>query len=878
MSAERWARVAELYEAAQELDSSQRGAFLEEACRGDEELRREVESLLGQEVSRDGALERVARAAAALGDRGQPKVIGRYRILSQLGEGGMGTVYKAEQDHPRRTVALKVIRSGIPAPALLRRFDQESEALGRLQHPGIAQIYEAGAVETAFGRQPYFAMEYIQGRSLTEHALTHRLNHRDKLQLMVRVCDAAHHAHQRGILHRDLKPGNILVDESGQPKILDFGVARILDTPSPHSQLTSAGELVGTPAYMSPEQVANPAGLDARSEVYALGVVLYELMTGHLPVGPGADSLESLRRIREEDPLPLGRFNREFSGDLETITAKALEKDKARRYASATELAADLRRFLENRPIAARPPSAVYRARKFAARHRLLVSAAAVVLLALIGGILASTREAIRANRERQRADTQAAVARAVSEFLQHDLLAQASAEGQATPATQPDPDLKVRTALERAAVRIAGRFGSQPEVEASIRDTIGKTYFELSLYPQAREQQERAVELRQRVLGQSDLGTLSSMRELAGTYFMEARYDDAERLLQHVVETQRRSGRPDNAETLDALNDIAEIAAHGRGDHRRAEALLVDVLARERRILGTEHPSTLVTMNNLALEYSNNDKDSQAQQLYEEALPLMKRVLGPEHPQTLLTMNNLGATYRFVGKYEQASELLTEVLEVRRRLLGEQHRDTLATMNNLALAYTVAGRFDRAEPLIRRALDGRRRLLGQDHPESLSSLATLGDFYRHRRDWPRAEAVIRQVERARRRVLGPEHSATRVSLINLAESILEQRRYAEAEALLREAQKMLDAAGAGNWRHYYGQSMLGASLSGEGRYAEAERFLVAGRERIVERRNGIPAEDRRILELTRHWLVDLYTRWGKPEQAARWRQLPAEN
>lgn len=790
----------------------------------------------------------------------------------------MGTVYKAEQDHPRRTVALKVIRSGIPVPALLRRFDQESEALGRLQHPGIAQIYEAGAVETAFGRQPYFAMEYIQGRSLTEHALTHRLNHRDKLELMVRVCDAAHHAHQRGIVHRDLKPANILVDESGQPKILDFGVARILDTPSPHSLLTTAGELVGTLAYMSPEQVVNPAGLDARSDVYALGVVLYELMTGHLPIGPAADSLESLRRIREEDPLPLGRFDNEFRGDLETITAKALEKDKARRYASAAEFAADLRCFLENRPIAARPPSAAYRARKFAARHRLLVSAAAVVFLALIGGILASTREAIRANRERQRADTQAAVARAVSEFLQHDLLAQASAEGQATPATKPDPDLKVRTALERAAVRIAGRFGSQPEVEASIRDTIGKTYFELSLYPQAREQQERAVELRRRVLGQSDPGTLSSMRELAGTYFMEAKYDDAERLLQQVVETQRRSGRKDDAETLDALNDIAEIAAHGRGDHRRAEALLVDVLARERRILGTEHPSTLVAMNNLALEYSNNDKDSQAQQLYEEALPLMKRVLGPEHPQTLLTMNNLGATFRFVGKYEQASDLLAEVLEVRKRLLGEQHRDTLATMNNLALAYTVAGKFDRAEPLIRRALDGRRRLLGQDHPESLSSLATLGDFYRYRHEWTRAEAVIRQVHQARRRVLGPEHSATRISLINLAESILEQRRYAEAEALLREAQKMLDAAGTGNWRHYYGQSMLGVSLTGEGRYAEAERFLVAGRERIVERRNGIPAEDRRILELTRHWLVDLYTRWGKPEQAAHWRQMPAGN
>ncbi|HLJ49318.1 MAG TPA: serine/threonine-protein kinase [Bryobacteraceae bacterium] len=867
MDAERWERIAELYHAAQECVPSERTAFLSQACQDDEELRREVESLLAQDVSQDGALERAAQAAVTWDiDRSIPATIGHYRIVALVGQGGMGAVYEAEQDHPRRTVALKVIKPGLVVPEVLRRFEQESEALGRLQHPGIAQIYEAGSDETGFGPQPYVVMEFIRGLPLVEYAKSHNLSTRQRVEIMIKVCEAVDHAHQRGIIHRDLKPGNILVDETGQPKILDFGVARITDSDARVTRQTDVGELIGTLAYMSPEQVlAEPALLDTRSDVYTLGVVLYELLADRLPYDVNRNTLETVRTIREDDPAPLSRISRTYRGDLETIVNKALRKDKERRYGSAEQLADDLRRYVDNRPIQARPPSATYRVRKFVSRHRVLVSATLLVFMALVAGI-------INANRERDRAVAAEHSAKAISDFLQNDLLSQASAAGQASPSTKPDPDLKVRTALDRAAARIGGKFDSEPLVEAAIRLTIGRSYFELGLYPQAQEQQERALELRRRALGPENADTLATMRELAGVYFIEGKYAQAEETLKKVMETQIRLRRQDTPEAVNVMNDLAEVASAGRGDHKLAESLLLDVIERDRRIQGPEHLETLVAMNNLALEYSNLDKDAQAEQLYEQTLAIMRRVLGNEHPQTLLTMNNLGATHRFLGHYAQAEALLSEVLDVRRRLLGPEHRDTLTTMNNLALVYAVQGKYAQAEPMLLSALDGRRRLLGEEHPETLSTMDSMAYFYRLQHKWREAETWLRKTVEARRRVLGPKHALTRIAMINLGLVEIEQGRFTEAEQVLREAQKGVDTSGGGNWRRYYGQSMLGAALAGMHRYPEAEPLLLNGYKHLADRQNTIPADDRPVLEQTRQWIAQLYQAWGKPDQASRWR------
>jgi WD40 repeat protein/predicted Ser/Thr protein kinase len=334
-----------------------------------------------------------------------PPRIGHYRVVRLLGEGGMGAVYEAEQENPRRCVALKVIRPGLVSPALLKRFTHEAQILGRLHHPGIAQIYEAGVAEDG---QPFFALELIRGEALDANVRRHALDPAARLGLLARVCDAVQHAHEHGVIHRDLKPGNILVEESGQPKVLDFGVARATDadllTSTGH---TRTGQLVGTLSYMSPEQVAaDPGAVDQRSDVYALGVILFELLAGRLPYLLEHLPLpEAARVIQEQEPSRLGSLDTRFRGDVETIVAKALEKDKARRYASAGELAADIRRHLSQQPIRARPASALYQLRKFARRHMGLVAAVLGIGLALAAGTVVSVLYAVRADANARQAN-----------------------------------------------------------------------------------------------------------------------------------------------------------------------------------------------------------------------------------------------------------------------------------------------------------------------------------------------------------------------------------------------------------------------------------------------------------------------------------------
>jgi WD40 repeat protein len=431
---EQYERVRELFLAVHELDADQRAEYLR-AHGADEAVRCEVDLLLasapaaeaflempvlgadfvmpGPESVPTGAGARIeaggpaASPGAASVQLPHPERIGQYRILDVLGQGGMGVVYRAEQERPRRIVALKVIRPGQESREALRRFEHEGQVLAWLRHPGIAQVHEVGTADAGHGPQPFFAMELVEGRPLTLYATANRLGVRERLDLLAKVCDAVQHAHQKGVIHRDLKPGNILVDDSGQPKILDFGVARVTDADVRVTTLrTTAGQLVGTLAYMSPEQVAgDPRALDTRSDVYSLGVLCYELLAGHLPLDISARTVpHAARAIVEEEPRPLSSFDRIFRGDVTTIVAKALEKDKERRYQSASDLAADIRRHLADEPVLAQPATTLYRFRKFARRNKPLVFGVAVAFVALLVGILGTTSQAILATRERNRA------------------------------------------------------------------------------------------------------------------------------------------------------------------------------------------------------------------------------------------------------------------------------------------------------------------------------------------------------------------------------------------------------------------------------------------------------------------------------------------
>jgi WD40 repeat protein/predicted Ser/Thr protein kinase len=404
-------------------------------------------------------------------------MLGHYKISRLIGEGGMGAVYEAEQDQPRRTVALKVIRPGLASPQLIRRFEQESQALGRLQHVGIAQIYEAGTADTGFGPQPYFAMEFIRGKTLMEYAAERKLHFRERLDIMAKVAEAVHHAHQRGLIHRDLKPGNILVDEAGQPKILDFGVARATDSDSQATMQTDIGQLVGTLAYMSPEQVvADPLELDTRSDVYALGVILYELLADRMPYTISKKLHETIQTIREQDAARLSSVNRNFRGDIETIVAKALEKDKVRRYGSAAEFAADIGRYLKDEPIIARPPSAAYQLQKFARRHTALVVGFAAVLVVLVAGVVTSTWQASVARRERNLARVAEQTARSAELLATNEQKRAVTAEGQARQerdravSEQSRADTEAETARMQRLLTIWQTLSRE-----SVRDAAGR-------------------------------------------------------------------------------------------------------------------------------------------------------------------------------------------------------------------------------------------------------------------------------------------------------------------------------------------------------------------------------------------------------------------
>jgi tetratricopeptide (TPR) repeat protein len=891
MEAERWQRIEDLYHSALLQEESRRARFLEEACGGDDALRTEVESLLKQPVESEGFLEApalqlaakvIAMSTTVAGGilsppaRSVPRAIGRYRIIRIVGEGGMGIVYEAEQEQPRRTVALKVIRPGLATPERLWRFQHESQALGRLQHPGIAQIYEASTADTGLGPQPYFAMEFICGRHLHEYAQDHQLDTRQKLTLITKICDAVHHAHQRGLIHRDLKPGNIIVDETGQPKILDFGVARITENDPEPTRQTELGQLVGTLSYMSPEQVlGDPLEVDTRSDVYSLGVILYELLSGRLPYDVNHRQLqEAVQTIREEDPTSLSSISRSYRGDVETIVGKALEKHKTRRYASAADLAADIRHYLKDEPITARPPSTVYHVHKFARRHRALVTSVAIVLVVLTGGVVASTWQAIRANRasqearlerdralaEKKRADEESATAKAINSFLQNDLLSQAGVRAQARTDAKPDRDLKVRTALDRAAVRINGKFDHQPLVEASIRRTIGMTYIELGNYPEAQRQLEQAVELTRRVLGELHPDTLLTMRNLAGVYFCQSDHKHAEVLYQKVLRDQLQVLGERNPETLGSMFELAEVYS-AEGKYAQAEPLMARTLEVRRSVLGGQHPDTLAAAYRLGVLYKDEGNLAQAEPLLIRSLEAQRRVQGEDHPDTLLTMTCLASLYMAEGKYGKAEPLLHSTLEIERRELGEHHRDTIFSMNNLAYLYDAQGKYAQAEPLWIRVLDFQRRSLGEQHRDTLNTMLNLALLYKEEGKYGEAEPLMNRTLEIERLVLGDEYSGTLISMNNLASLYCATGRYPKAESLFGRAldirRRTLGEENAATLRSMNNVAEVYQLL---GRYREAEALAV----KTFEAQRRLFGEDNADTLDTMDGLGRLYRSEGK--------------
>jgi tetratricopeptide (TPR) repeat protein/predicted Ser/Thr protein kinase len=794
-----------------------------------------------------------------------PDHLGDYRILGVLGQGGMGKVYLAEQQSPKRTVALKVIRPGWATPALLRRFEHEAEVLGRLQHPGIAQVYEAGVHDDRGERVPFFAMECVRGRSLVEFAEQERLGIPERLELFAQVCDAVQHAHTKGVIHRDLKPGNIIVPDDGRPRVLDFGVARVTDADvNSRTMCTVAGELVGTVPYMSPEQIAGDAAeLDTRSDVYALGVVLYELLTGKLPHDVRHSSIaHAARVIGEQEPARLSSVNRLFRGDIETIVGKALEKDRDRRYQSACDLAEDIRRFLRDEPIMARPPSAGYQLRKFARRNKPVVAGAAAVVISLVLGVLGTSWQAVAATSQSERAQREAANATASMQILVGMLEA-------ANPEERVGREPTVRETLDATAASIDQLAHGNAVVEATVRNTIGTVYQSLGQFETAEAMLREAARLFELADGPRAPTTLTARRNLGGALIDLGRLDDAEALITETSAIAEADLGPDAPETIASIGDLARIHEE-RGELEPAEAALRRALDRARPALGEDDPQTLTLLHNLATNLKSQGRLAEAEPMARESLQNRRRVFGEKHPQTLYSMNNLATILVRIGQPDEAEQLLRDCYRLRTEVLGPEHPSTMTAAQNLANILVTSGRLDEAEPLLQESLRVWERELGQNHPRTLVAMNSLAYLLEERGKLDEAETLYRRVVDLTAQSVGRNHPEAFGPLNNLAMLLKAKKQHDEAMALFDE---LLASARAVLPADHYFLGIFGGNagecLLEAGRYPEAEQRLLEA-ERLL--RAALGDDHPRTAKAVQR-IVDLYERWGRDELASQWRQ-----
>jgi len=727
LSSDSWPRIKLILAKAFDLPAQERVAFLDTACGDNPELRQEVESYLqaGEAHDGDSGLPAPMTELPVSGPTliGPGTHIGRYHLKRLIGSGGMGAVYEAVQEQPRRTVALKIMKRGIASRSALRRFEYEAQLLARLRHPGIAQVYEAGTHDDGSGPVPFFALEYIPGaRTLTDHAKEKGLTTRQRLELFTLVCDAVHHGHQKGIIHRDLKPANILVDSLGQPKIIDFGVARATDSDLAVTTLqTDVGQLIGTLQYMSPEQTdADPHDIDTRSDVYTLGVVLFELLCDRPPYRmESASVIEAATVVRDQAPTRPSTINKGLRGDIETIVLKALEKDRDRRYRSASQLADDIHRYLRDEPITARPPSVAYQARMFARRHRVLVGAGTVVGLALVVAVVGIAWGLVQAKAARAHAQTEADNAKAISEFLRGVLILP-------SPAIAQSHKYTVEEALDIASGKISSGLVGKGDVESDIRTIIGTTYRSLGNYESAEAHLQSALDLRVKAHGDTDPAALSLMSQIAGVKTSRGKGTEALAMLRRVLDLQEtKLGKHDPA-TLRTMSELGW-ALYGRHELIEAERLFRGLLEGNRVAFGPDSPATIKAMSTLSMALIDLRRLDEAQTLTETAMDRGKIALGERHPDYLYTQNVRAWLLRNQGKLAESIELYKRLTAMADMVMGVEHPYTLYWKSGMAWTMVLAKRPAEAEPIFRQNLEVQRRRLGPDHPETLDAQVGLG-------------------------------------------------------------------------------------------------------------------------------------------------------
>jgi non-specific serine/threonine protein kinase/serine/threonine-protein kinase len=961
---------------------AQRTAFLDQACDCNDHLKAQVVALLeaseeAGEFLSSPAQEFHAASVDGTGGDGPSNVIGPYKLLEEIGEGGMGVVYMAEQSQPvRRTVALKLLKPGMDSRQVLARFEAERQALAMMDHPNIAKVLDAGTTGSAgqaspdnfdnrrasqaqpdlrIGR-PYFVMELVKGVPITRYCDEMRLTVKERLHLFIPVCQAIQHAHQKGIIHRDIKPSNILValyDGVPMPKVIDFGVAkatgpRLTET----TMFTGLGQLVGTLEYMSPEQAQwNQLDIDTRSDIYSLGVLLYELLAGAMPfdqahlrqvafdetlriireVEPpipstkisASDKLPLIAATRNADPVQLGR---QIKGDLDWIVMKCLEKDRNRRYETASALDMDLRHYLADKPVAARAPSRAYLLRKFVRRNRGPVLSVFLVLLALIGGVIGTTWGMIRSEQARRDAveaelaqaelakkerrakeETQKRLAQieigtdTLASIIQDINLMAAENEGVTLR------DLLGRR-LREAAQQLDGEAVGDPLVVARLQHVLGVALRELGNLQLAEAVLAKACQTRVRLLGDDNLITVATKHELALVYKEQAEYDLAEKLYKEALATRRSRLGSDDPDTLMSQHQLA-VLHHSQGKHDLAETLIDEVIKRRTARLGADNADTLTSRHRLALVYRSQGKFDLAETLCREVLERRNVTLDRDHLDTLASKHLLAVLYGIKRRFDLAEPMYQEVLRVRTAKQGADHPDTLTSRHHLALLYASMDKPSQAIPILQETLALRKVRLSPEHPTTLDTQADLGinlcnagrqadgiallaevhqkglsdrrlvrvtsillGAYLRAGKTADARALADELLRTARDKFADDSLDHFAALADAGWLLVEWKSFAAAEPLLREAVSRGDSFFGDSWQTHHARLLLGISLLGQQKFADAEPLLALGYETLREREAQIPKETGAPLHQAVQWAVELYEASGQADKAEEWR------
>ncbi len=929
------ARVRELYLEAADLPGDQRTAFLDRACAGDAELRAEVESLLAAAARRPAFLGSPTTAPPEAPGETPGMRIGPYHLLQEIGRGGFGTVYMAEQDQPvRRRVALKIIKLGMDTRAVIARFEAERQALALMDHAHIARVLDAGATDSG---RPFFVMELVNGDPITLYCDRNHLNIPQRLALFQQVCHAVQHAHGKGVIHRDIKPGNVLVaSEDGRPhaKVIDFGIAKATDRRLTEKTLfTELRQFVGTPEYMSPEQAEGSVNIDTRSDVYGLGVLLYELLTGSTPFDPktlrSAAYAEIQRIIREVDPpKPSTRLSQSGSlpevashrrseparlsamvrGDLDWIVMRALDKDRARRYDTASALAADISRHLAGQPVEAAPPSLPYRARKFVRRNRALVASGAAIVGALVLGVVGTSVGLVRADaataeETKQRTVAQQSATRAEAEArratlaetealaradelervaafqasqlagidaalmgwrLREDLVEEArAAAARSGPPDQERPspedlgkllaELNLtnvalrsldRNIFQRAVAAIETQFKDQPLVAARLMQTCGDTLGTLGLYEEAIRVHRRALELLRREAGDQDARALKSIDSLGYLLTQAGQLVEAEVFVRAALDGRRKLGE-DSPDTLASQANLGSLL-EAQGKFAESEDAYRDALARLRRLSRADDGDTQYrVLADLAMTVKQRGRPDEAEGLMREALELSRRLHGDDDARTLAAKSNLAAALQARKKLAEATDLAREVFDTSRRVLGDEHPSLLEQVNNLGVMYSQQNKLDEAMAYQRDALARLHRQLGESHPSTLTALNNLAVVLVQRREFTAAAEMFGEGVETSRRGAASTLPIRAMLLHHQADALRRAGKLDEAKRAAREAVDMYRAHPDWNpAESQHADQVLEEVLLQRADHAEVEDLLRASVER---ERRAQPLNERRL-------------------------------